>query len=59
MIGCVRKPAIFASLTGCLLFAKAGPLHLPTPNESVLHSGEETRFYAPTPGRDWVSGTYG
>lgn len=43
----------------------AGPLpaaqtfFLPTPNDAILQTAGETRFYAPTPGRDWVSGTYG
>lgn len=39
--------------------ARAQTFFLPTPNDAVLNSGGETRFYAPTPGRDWISGTYG
>lgn len=32
---------------------------LPTPNREIFKSGNDAKFYAPTPGRDWISGTYG
>jgi len=44
----------------CALPAPAAQtFFLPTPNDAVMESGGNPRFYAPTPGRDWVSGTYG
>lgn len=40
-------------------FVSAQSFFLPTPNREIFKTGGETRFYAPTPGRDWVSGSYG
>lgn len=39
--------------------SRAQSFYLPTPNREVFKTGGETRFYAPTPGKDWVSGSYG
>jgi murein DD-endopeptidase MepM/ murein hydrolase activator NlpD len=59
----MKKPALKALAIVASLWHIAVPaaqtLHLPTPSKSLLQPGGETRFYAPTPGRDWVSGTYG
>lgn len=54
-----RHPIVLALLIGLPTLPAAQLFHLPTPNESILQSNGETRFYAPTPGRDWISGTYG
>jgi len=32
---------------------------LPTPNRAVLEKGAEERAFVPTPGRTWLSGTFG
>lgn len=37
----------------------AQPFHLPTANRAIFEAGGEDRFYAPTPGRTWTSGTFG
>ncbi|MBG85983.1 MAG: hypothetical protein CMO80_03660 [Verrucomicrobiales bacterium] len=44
-------------LSGGLVSAQQ--FYLPTENTSLFLAGNETRFYAPTPGKDWVSGSYG
>jgi murein DD-endopeptidase MepM/ murein hydrolase activator NlpD len=36
-----------------------GPFRLPTPNQALFEPGGESRFFAPTPGRDWQAGTFG
>lgn len=45
-------------LAVCASTPGAETFHLPTPNRAFA-PGQEVRFYAPTPGRDWVSGSYG
>jgi len=35
------------------------PFRLPTTNHAIFQPGGEVRFFAPTPGRDWTSGSYG
>ena len=32
---------------------------LPTPNRTIFEPGAEDRYFAPTPGKDWRSGTFG
>lgn len=32
---------------------------LPTPNRALFAPGQEAEYYAPTPGRTWVAGTFG
>jgi peptidoglycan LD-endopeptidase LytH len=32
---------------------------LPTPNRAIFEPGREDRYFAPTPGKDWRSGTFG
>ena len=39
--------------------SQAQPFSLPTANRAVLEAGEGTKAFAPTPGRDWRSGTFG
>lgn len=39
--------------------AQADLFILPTPNQAILQSGAEARYFAPTPGRTWESGTFG
>ena len=39
--------------------SEAGPFRLPTPNTALFEPGGEERFFAPTPGRTWVAGTFG
>ena len=39
--------------------AVAAPFQLPTQNRSLLEEGMSEDYFVPTPGRDWVSGTFG
>lgn len=39
--------------------SQAQPFSLPTANRAVLEAGEGKTAFAPTPGRDWRSGTFG
>jgi hypothetical protein len=32
---------------------------LPTPNRAIFTPGQEERYFTPTPGRTWMSGTFG
>jgi murein DD-endopeptidase MepM/ murein hydrolase activator NlpD len=32
---------------------------LPTPNRAIFETGGESRYFTPTPGKDWRSGTFG
>lgn len=38
---------------------KAQPFALPTANRAVLEADSGAKAFAPTPGRDWISGTFG
>jgi peptidoglycan LD-endopeptidase LytH len=46
-------------LLGLTIPATAQVFRLPTANRSVIEPGHEDRAFAPTPGRDWHSGTFG
>ncbi|MEN9576850.1 MAG: hypothetical protein RL514_4705 [Verrucomicrobiota bacterium] len=35
------------------------PFQLPTPNRALFEPGGEEKFFAPTPGKTWVAGTFG
>jgi peptidoglycan LD-endopeptidase LytH len=39
--------------------APAQPFYLPTANAALFEKGGEDRFFAATPGKTWVSGTFG
>ncbi|MFM8471200.1 MAG: M23 family metallopeptidase [Limisphaerales bacterium] len=43
------------------LTAAAGgqPFHLPTASRAIFEKGGEERYFAPTPGKTWESGTFG
>ena len=41
------------------LSAAAQPFQLPTANQALFEKGGEDRFFVPTPGKTWVSGTFG
>ena len=38
---------------------QAQPFYLPTANTALFEKGGEDRFFAATPGKTWVSGTFG
>ncbi len=42
-----------------VLASRAQPFSLPTANRAVLDPVDGTKAFAPTPGRDWHSGTFG
>jgi peptidoglycan LD-endopeptidase LytH len=39
--------------------AAAQPFQLPTANRAIFEKSGEERFFVPTPGKTWVSGTFG
>lgn len=41
------------------LTAVAQPFQLPTPNRALFEPGAEAKYFAPTPGKTWPSGTFG
>lgn len=41
------------------LAAAGQPFHLPTPNRALFEPGGEEKYFAPTPGKTWVAGTFG
>ena len=56
-----RRPRLYP-LTACLFLAAVTSLrafHLPTANQALFEPGGEERFFAPTPGKAWTSGTFG
>jgi murein DD-endopeptidase MepM/ murein hydrolase activator NlpD len=48
---------------GLLLFLAqapaAQPFQLPTANQAIFEAGGQERYFVPTPGKTWVSGTFG
>ncbi len=46
--------AAFLGLSGA-----AQPFQLPTTNHALFEQGGEDRFFVPTPGKTWVTGTFG
>jgi peptidoglycan LD-endopeptidase LytH len=57
--GVWRGWRIFCAWLGVAGLAWAGPFHLPTANRALFEAGGEARFYTPTTGREWPSGTFG
>lgn len=52
---CVRSICFFL----LALPAVAQPFRLPTANTAIFENGGEEKFFAATPGKTWVSGTFG
>ena len=53
-------PALFSiAFALAAQLANAQPFHLPTANTAIFEKGGEERFFAATPGKTWVSGTFG
>jgi peptidoglycan LD-endopeptidase LytH len=46
-------------LFGAAATVSAQPFRLPTANRALFEKGGEDRFFAPTPGKPWMSGTFG
>ncbi|MCX7867259.1 MAG: M23 family metallopeptidase [Limisphaera sp.] len=56
----MRGGLVWLGILGWVAGAVAtGPFRLPTPNQALFEPGGEARFFAPTPGRTWVAGTFG
>jgi murein DD-endopeptidase MepM/ murein hydrolase activator NlpD len=53
----------FKSCLGLLLLSAgtvaAQPFQLPTANQALFETGGQERYFVPTPGKTWVSGTFG
>lgn len=39
--------------------ARSDHLVLPTPNRALFDKGRQNEYFVPTPGKDWISGTFG
>ncbi|MGA2176538.1 MAG: M23 family metallopeptidase [Verrucomicrobiota bacterium] len=50
------RPGLALSLAAV---AGAQPLQLPTANRAIFEPGGEERYFVPTPGKTWLSGTFG
>lgn len=52
---------LLSSLAAALSASIAGaqPFHLPTANRALFEKGGEEKYFAATPGKTWVSGTFG
>ncbi len=62
--GAARGLSLFlrrALLCHCLAlsWASAQPFQLPTANRAIFEKGGEERYFVATPGKTWVSGTFG
>jgi peptidoglycan LD-endopeptidase LytH len=53
----LRRVLIFSALSLSCAFAQ--PFQLPTANRAIFEAGGEARYFVPTPGKTWVSGTFG
>jgi murein DD-endopeptidase MepM/ murein hydrolase activator NlpD len=55
------RRALFPAALALSFVALAGaqPFHLPTANRAIFEPGGEERYFVPTPGKSWVSGTFG
>jgi murein DD-endopeptidase MepM/ murein hydrolase activator NlpD len=51
--------AILASSVWLLSTAALAAFELPTANRAIFEPGGEERYFAPTPGKPWTSGTFG
>jgi murein DD-endopeptidase MepM/ murein hydrolase activator NlpD len=53
----------FPSCLGLLLFfagaVAAQPFQLPTANQALFEPGGQERYFVPTPGKTWLTGTFG
>src|SRR6202795_4526555 len=43
----------------CARAVSAQPFQLPTANQAIFEPGGQERYFVPTPGKTWVSGTFG
>ena len=50
---------VFISLFALALAVHAQPFRLPTANNAIFQKGAEEKYFAATPGKNWVSGTFG
>jgi peptidoglycan LD-endopeptidase LytH len=50
---------LFVALTAESSLLAGSSFGLPTPNRAIFTSGDEEKYFAPTPGRAWTSGTFG
>jgi hypothetical protein len=48
-----------ASCCSCPRAVSAQPFQLPTANKAIFESGGQERYFVPTTGKTWVSGTFG
>ncbi|MCX8155153.1 MAG: M23 family metallopeptidase [Verrucomicrobiae bacterium] len=56
----VRWAVVAASVAGAGLATHGAEMfHLPTPNQAIYQVGDMERYYVPTTGRTWESGTFG
>ena len=53
------RPLFSVAFALAVPLAGAQPFHLPTANTAIFEKGGEDKFFAATPGKTWVSGTFG
>jgi murein DD-endopeptidase MepM/ murein hydrolase activator NlpD len=54
-----NSKAPLCSLLLCAVSASAQPFELPTANRALFEPGGQERYFVPTPGKTWLSGTFG
>lgn len=59
MNGLTRFAALFCLFLVGTFPSEAQPFQLPTRNRALFEPGGEERYFAPTPGKTWLSGTFG
>ena len=55
----IRHSFLAAALLFALPARSSDPLLLPTSNHALYEPGQEEKFFVPTPGKPWTSGTFG
>jgi murein DD-endopeptidase MepM/ murein hydrolase activator NlpD len=58
--GILARIAVLIVALGVILSSRAQPFHLPTANRALFDAdGGADRFFVPTAGKTWISGTFG
>ena len=55
----MKGPSCLCLLLLCARAISAQPFLLPTANRALFEPGGQERYFVPTPGKTWVSGTFG
>jgi len=55
----MNRPICLCLLLLCARAVSAQPFQLPTANKAIFEPGGQERFFVPTTGKTWISGTFG